>query len=196
MIIIYNFFIFRKNASIVDEANNTKWDANKILTSNSSQSKADDPIDGHKKVADREKVDEDKDFCRTIEADDNKNDKMSPNKDSSRFINDEPDQRTIAPSIDHSTGIMHPRKSLKQESLDVIDDNTSSNKSRSSSPIADLSIPKDLSVASKTHTRSPCVSPERSCISPMDSSPSLHKDSPIKSFNNLSTCKYNALYLY
>ena len=70
----------------MDETNDTKWNANKILTSNSSQLNADDPIDANTKVVERENVDDDKDFSRAVTADDSHNGKMSPNKEISLNI--------------------------------------------------------------------------------------------------------------
>ena len=159
------------------------------MTSNLSQSNAEDPIDANKKGAERENVDDEKNFCRAVNADDSNDEKMPPNKDSSRFINEETEGKNTAPSVDYSSGLTSGRKSLNPESLNVIEEKALSNESRSSSPIADSSIPKDLSVGSKTKTRSPRISPERRCPSPMDTSTSSHKDSPRKSFNNFSTCK-------
>ena len=189
MIIITFFYFFRKNESILDEANDTIWNANKILTTNSSQSNADDPIDDKKKVAERENVDDDKDFSSTVTADDSNNGKMSPNKDSSRFINDETKQKTAAPPVESLSGTKHTRQDIRPPSMDLIEGNNLSHRSRSSSPITESSIPKDLSLASKMKTRSPCISPERSTPSPMDTSPSPHKDYSNKGRNNIGACK-------
>ena len=175
----------------MDETNDTKWNANKILTSNSSQLNADDPIDANTKVVERENVDDDKDFSRAVTADDSHNGEMSPNKDSSRFINDETKQKTTAPHVENLSGTEHTRHDIRpSSSLDLIEGNNLSHRSRSSSPITDSSIPKDLSVASIMKTRSPCISPDRSSPIPMDTSPSQHKDYANKGCNNLSRCKY------
>ena len=189
IIYIQPFLIFRKNASIVDEANNTKWSANKIFTGNLSQSNADDQNDANKKITERENVEDEKEFCRSVTADDSKNEKMAPNKDSSRYINDEIEHKATTPSVDDSSGVIPTGKKSKSESLDVIEEAVLSNEGRISSPISDSSIPKDLSLGSKTKTRSPCTPPERECLSPMATSISSNKDSPKKKFSNVNTCK-------
>ena len=189
IIYIQSFLIFRKNASIVDEANNTKRNANKIFTCNLSQSNADDQIDTNKKITERENVEDEKEFCQAVTADDSKNEKMAPNKDSSRFINDEIEQIETTPSVDYSSGVTPTGKNSKSQSSDVIEETTSSNEGIISSPISDSSIPKDLSLGSKTKTRSPCTPPEPECPSPMATSISSNQDSPKKKFSNFNTCK-------
>ena len=179
IIIITRYFpLFRKNESIVDDYNDLKSNANKVCTSNVSQSNTDDPIDSSKKPDERENVADIDDLCRVI---DDSTEKISPNKESYRNNDDETKQNTMAPCVE----VSETKKFVgltTQTSLPFAECRASPI-SRSSSPIPESS-PKDLSGGNKA------IPPETSQSNPMDMSVLSNKISTIKSIDNFDACKY------
>ena len=183
IIITRYFLLFRKNESAVDEDNDLKSNANKVCTSNLSQSKTDDSIDSSKKPDEDENVADIDNLCRII---DDNDEKISPNKECFRNKDDETKQKTIAPYVEES-GTKHLACLSTQASLNECKDSPNS---RSSSPITDSS-PKDLSVGNKARNAS--TSPETSQSNTVDMSILPKKISTIKSIDNFDACKYTHL---
>ena len=144
IIIITRYFpIFRKNESAVDENNDLKSNANKVCTSNLSQSSTDDSIDSRKKPDERENVADIDDLCGII---DENNEKILPNKESYRTKDDETNQKTMAPYVDVS-GMTHLARLATQTSSTECKDSLSS---QPSSPITDLAAKVVVGIARST----------------------------------------------